>query len=134
MTLARDADRMAAVKARRAGAWVALASLAWLAACGGEDKVEGPPQGSCTQAAGNWACTATAEASDSGAPLTLLSCPSSVGSGSCPPNTTIVDTTNPNMPAHYSDGDCFECTSSGLGVYWTCGSNGWQVQAVYSCP
>lgn len=111
-----------------------LASLAVLAGCGGQTKLTGTPEGTCTLVGGMWSCVPTADggAPEGGSAFALPQCPSNAGSGSCSSDTTV-DTTNPNEPAHYSSGDCFQCTDDGLGVHWLCTSQGWQSQGIYSC-
>ena len=71
---------------------------------------------------------------DAGTPTLLAGCPSNVASGvPCGGDDSTVDTTNPQQPVHL-DGDCFQCTDDGLGVHWSCGSQGYQWAGVHSCP
>lgn len=116
-----------------------LAVLALLAACGETTKAagppEGPPEGTCATDGSAWSCVANdaGASQDGGGTLFLAHCPSGVGSGSCTGGDGTVDTTNPNQPAHISNGDCLQCASNGLGTFWSCVSGTWQAQGVYSC-
>ena len=111
-----------------------------LAGCGGKagGSTEGPPKGppeTCSTSGGVWSC-ATDDAGitqDGGAPFFLSQCPSGVGSGVCMDTDQTVDTGNPAQPAHISHGDCLQCASNGLGIFWSCVSGSWQSQGVYSC-
>jgi hypothetical protein len=117
-----------------------LAALALIAGCGGKvvsGPPDGPPEGTCSTANGSlWSCMAddAGAPQDGGAPLLLPPCPSGVGNGSCSGSDTTVDTTNPQAPAHISNGDCLQCWSNGLGTYWSCVSGSWQSEGIYSCP
>ncbi len=109
-------------------AWILIAFSAVLG-CGG--KAPETPEGSCSLVGdGEWSCKTTS----TNATQALPECPADTQSGgSC--GETNVDTTNPTMPAHYVEADnCFSCASAGLGTDWTCGSQGWEVASVFSCP
>jgi len=117
-------------------AWFPLLFTAALA-CGGKTEVGGKPVGSCTFASGEWTCTSTDVDAAATSPQTLPACPGNVGAGGvCATGDNTVDTTNPTVPAHYGNAawpPCFGCTSNGLGVVWTCTSQGWEAGDVLSC-
>jgi hypothetical protein len=115
--------------ASRGKLWTVIAVFVAIG-CGGKEEVEGPPVGSCSLGGGMWSCTSAV--ADSGG--SWSQCPSNVGQGSsCSVNDTTTDTTNPTQPAHYSNTNCFMCTSNGLGVVWTCTSGVWETGEVFSC-
>jgi hypothetical protein len=121
------------------GAVVLVASLG----CGGRVTVEGPVIGSCHAGQGNWSCETTD--ADAGATSSVLvQCPSGFNpSGACPmtlpsgsgpldgqpgtPGLTNVQAAPPTVS------DCFDCTSSGLGVDWVCGDGRWVTNGAYAC-
>jgi hypothetical protein len=119
--------------------WIAI-TIAAAVGCAGKQEVTGPPKGSCTLAQNGWSCANTtnpadagsSDAVDAGSPGIVPQCPSNVGAGSCSQEDTTTNTTNPNEPAHVTAA-CFECTDDGLGVVWTCISQSWQSEGVYSC-
>jgi hypothetical protein len=121
--------------------WTGVAVGALLA-CGGKTGApglpSGPPEGTCSQNGGLWSCVAddagasqdAGPVEDAGAQLLLSQCPSGVGSGSCTESDQTVGT---NAPVHIIDGDCLECATNGLGVYWSCVGGNWEARGVYSC-
>lgn len=124
--------------------WPSIA-VGTLLACGGKTGApglpSGPPEGTCSQHGGLWSCVAddagasqdAGSSEEAGGAFFLTQCPSGVGSGSCTESDQTVDTVNTSVPAHIIDGDCLECATNGLGVYWRCVAGNWQARGVYSC-
>jgi hypothetical protein len=109
-------------------AWT-IAILLLTTGCTGAKVVEEPVVGSCTSSGDEWSCTTPL--ADAG--RSLLSCPMSFDAGGACPIENTVSTTNPTQPMQVAVTECFDCASSGVGIDWSCGTNGWEAGAVFSC-
>jgi hypothetical protein len=109
-----------------------LAVLVSILGCSGGST---PLNGTCFLNGSTWTCPAPTPDGSSAVPGSMIpQCPPDVASGNSCSVEATVDTTNPQMPAHYDFAEgCFTCGSNGVGNLWYCESRGWGAGGVFAC-